>query len=674
MQFISNPGLKGRSGVAALVSSMGERRIFTSALWTILLFLLLLPSIGRAAVSVDIAGFNPDVNSVVLALYQQADGKVLIGGDFTTVNGTARNRIARLNADGSLDAGFDPDTGAYGIVFALSQQADGKVLIGGDFTTVNGTARNRIARLNADGSLDIGFDPSTGANSRVRVLSQQADGKVLIGGSFSIVNGTVRNHIARLNADGSLDAGFDPGANNTIVALSQQADGKVLIGGDFITVNGTARNHIARLNADGSLDSGFDPGTGANLTVSALSQQADGKVLIGGSFTTVNGTARNRIARLNADGSLDAGFDPGAGASSFVFALSQQVDGKVLIGGLFRSVNGTTRNRIARLNADGSLDAGFDPGANNTIFALSQQADGKVLIGGSFTTVNGTARNRIARLNVDGSLDIGFDPGTGANLTVSAVSQQADGKVLIGGQFSTVNGTARNRIARLNADGSLDAGFDPGTGADNVVYAVSQQADGKVLIGGQFTSVNGTPRNHIARLNADGNLDSGFDPGTGASSFVYAVSQQADGKVLIGGAFTSVDSIPRNNIARLVTDEAALQTLAASDDGSSIQWLRGGASPTLARTTFEFSSSLVGGWTIFGEGQRIAGGWQLQGPTLPMGTLSYLRARGYYSGGVYNGSGSVTESIRQFYLPKAEDDSICIPIKLANGNTAVICL
>src|SRR5690606_28979323 len=153
--------------------------------------------------------------------------------------------------------------------------------------------------------------------------------------------------------------------------------------------------------------------------------------------------------------------------------------------------------------------------------------------GGAFTSYNGTGRNAIARLNADGSLDSGFDPGIGANSAVLSIAVQADGKILIAGAFTNYNGTARNYIARLNADGSLDTGFDPGTGADSTILPTAVKADGKVFIGGAFTSFNGTARNCIARLNADGSLDLGFDAGTGPGNTVYITAVQADGKVLI---------------------------------------------------------------------------------------------------------------------------------------------
>ena len=157
-----------------------------------------------------------------------------------------------------------------------------------------------------------------------------------------------------------------------------------------------------------------------------------------------------------------------------------------------------------RLNADGSLDTSFNPGsgANSVVTSIALQPDNKIIIGGEFTSYNGTARNYIARLNADGSLDTSFNPGSGANSTVYSVALQPDNKIIIGGEFTSYNGTARNRLARLNADGSLDTSFNPGSGASNTVYSIALQPDNKIIIGGYFTSYNGTDRNRLARLNA----------------------------------------------------------------------------------------------------------------------------------------------------------------------------
>ena len=298
----------------------------------------------------------------------------------------------------------------------------------------------------------------------------QPDGKILVGGVFTMLGGggtgtTVRNNIARLHPDGSLDTTFNPGADFGVLALKLLPDGKILVGGNFSTLGGggtgtTVRNRIGRLNANGSLDTTFNPG--ANTTVWALALQPDGKILVGGAFTTLGGGAtgtsvRNRIGRLNPDGSLDGGFNPGAG--DVVLALVVEPDGKILVGGEFTTLGGgtgtTVRNRIGRLNTDGSLDTTFNPGANGFVQALARQLDGKILVGGAFTMLGGgtgtTMRSRIGRLHPDGSLDTTFNPG--ANDDVNAVSVLPDGKILVGGTFTALGGgtgtTSRNQIGRL---------------------------------------------------------------------------------------------------------------------------------------------------------------------------------------------------------------------------------
>ena len=366
-------------------------------------------AITRAAASPgDVDPLDADVEGgPVTAMAVQPDGKWIIAGSFYAVMGEFRAHIARLNADGTLDTGFDPM--ADGPISSVVVQADGKVLLGGSFYSLqpNGAVvpvvRKRIARLNADGTLDTSFDPN--ANGDVSCIALQPDGRIVIGGSFGELqpNGalvsTVRSRIARLNADGSVDTGFDPNANNQVGSIAIQPDGKILIGGGFSTLqpNGaeaaTPRSYIARLNADGTVDSGFNPK--ANNYVSSLAVQGDGKILLAGDFIFLqpNGapapTVRGRIARINSDGTLDAGFNPSANGR--VSCLSLQANGQILLGGSFATIrsSGTTadiaRWRIARLSADGVLDLGFNPRPNGAVRCVSVQADGRVLLGGEFS-------------------------------------------------------------------------------------------------------------------------------------------------------------------------------------------------------------------------------------------------------------------------------------------------
>ncbi|WP_168674478.1 LamG-like jellyroll fold domain-containing protein, partial [Hymenobacter artigasi] len=289
----------------------------------------------------------------------------------------------------------------------------------------------------------------------------------------------------------------------------------------------------------GSLDASFVTGAGFSTTVNALALQPDGKVLVGGSFTSYNGVANAFIARLNADGSSDKGtgagqFNIGAGFSTTVNALALQPDGKVLVGGLFTTYQGVANTRIARLNPDGSSDKGTGTGQlntgagfNNTVSALAVQPDGKVLAGGAFTSYNGVANIYIARLNANGSSDRGtgagqFNTGAGFNSTVSALALQPDGKVLAGGLFTAYQSVANTRIARLNADGTNNTGtgagqFNTGAGFNNVVSALAVQPDGKVLAGGAFTTYQGVTANRLARLNPDGTNHNADVPLAGAT-------------------------------------------------------------------------------------------------------------------------------------------------------------
>lgn len=359
------------------------------------------------------------------------------------------------------------------------------------------------------GSLDTSFDPGTGANGNIFTTLVQPDGKVIIGGEFTSVDGMPRNRIARLNADGSLDASFDPGTgaqgmDAVVLTTVLQPDGRVIIGGAFSTYNGTPRQCIARLHSDGSLDTGFGSANGADNYVNTLALQPDGMVIMGGYFTTYNGTVRNQIARLHPDGTLDPTFSPGQGPNFPVLACAIQADGKIIIGGMFYTYGGVEQMHIARINPDATLDATFNPGLNGYVLDIAIQQDGKIIIGGEFYSFDGSIPNHVARLYPDGNFDTTFEPGWAANDYVHAVGFQADGKVIIGGQFISHIDTDRAYLARLNADGTLDASFDTGAGPDYHVHCLAVQPDGAIVVGGAFSSYDGSDRGRIARVHGSG--------------------------------------------------------------------------------------------------------------------------------------------------------------------------
>lgn len=499
----------------------------------------------------------------------QPDGKILVGGFFTSINETPRNRLARLNADGSLDQSFDPGAGANLTLQTIVLQTDGKILIGGDFTSFNGVARNRLARLNADGNLDASFNPGTGANNSVRAFAVLSDGKILVGGLFTDFNGAPRESIVRLNQDGSLDAAFASVDFNftTVTDIVIQLDGRILVAGNFFQVNGSSRTNIVRLNADGTLDSTFITPF-LNTIVNDVALQPNGKIVLGGSFTSPN-----RIVRLESNGSQDFSFNIGRGFEGFfngtVYDTVPQPDGKTIVVGIFDFVGGVPRSGIARLNADGTPDSSFAFGVSvlGTVRTVALQADGRILIGGGFTASgNGTSYSRIARLYPNnGGIDPTFNVGTGFSGEVLSLAVQPDGRILAAGSFTQYRGVAANNIARLHLDGSRDGTFDVNAGTNNRIIKVLVQPDNKILIGGSFTTVNGVARSRIARLSSFGTLDETFN--LNLSSDVQSLAIQRDGKILIGGFSFLFNGTSRGSIIRVSSNGVLDETFDARSAG-----------------------------------------------------------------------------------------------------------
>lgn len=514
--------------------------------------------------------FGYGANATVRAIAVQSDGKILLGGDFTSYNEESRSFLERVDSQGRRDLAYSGATALDAAVHAIALQPDGKAIIGGDFTIANG-GRPRIARMRIDGFADTSFNIGTGANARVSAVLVQPDGKVVIAGAFTTFNGVLRNRIARLNADGSIDATFNAGTgpNGDITSLALQPNGSLLVGGNFLSWNNLNFQRVARINFLGGLDTTFSAAS-FNGGVLALALQPDGKVIVGGGFTTVNGLNRPRIARLLADGSLDTSFGSSS-PNAAVRSLALQADGKVLIGGDFTSLSIFGRARLARLNSNGGIDTGFlsNVGANDAVHAVKLDASGLVLIGGDFTEYGNTTRGRLARVLATGGIDATFNPSGGANGIVYVVKAQLDGKLVIGGEFTHFNGVPRRGLARLNADGSVDTNFNQGVGlAESAtipscgVVDLLVEPSGKIMVVGVFGSYNGIARTNILRLNADGSLDTTFDPGSGANDVLNSVDRLSDGRYVVGGLHDLFDGLARPHVTRLLSNGAVDTTFA----------------------------------------------------------------------------------------------------------------
>ena len=352
--------------------------------------------------------------------------------------------------------------------------------------------------LNPAGSVDLTTLNGTGFNNVVDSLALQPDGSVLAGGAFSFFNQYPFNYVARLTPAGNFDSTFlfdQAGANGTVYqVLSQsprpgQLNGPIVMAGSFTQVDNVTRGGIARLNLDGSIDETFNPGSGADSSVftmaqaflpTAVSNQFATYYYIGGNFANFDGVPAGGIVRLNGStnafgyqGNVDPNFNPGqgvTGSNAIVHALAVQANQQVIVGGDFTSFDGVTYNHLVRLNPDGSVDSTFNPDTGSNLWgsvrAIAVQPDGRILIGGLFTNVDGSNYNYLARLNTDGSLDTNFNAGIGGNNSVLALAIDSQQRILVGGEFSTFSGVTRSGITRLNSDGTVDPTINFGSGAD----------------------------------------------------------------------------------------------------------------------------------------------------------------------------------------------------------------
>ena len=441
-----------------------------------------------------------------------------LGGD------RRRQQVHRQPAD----PGFDPGTGTattvgtgaaavvtVGSVAALAVSPDGtRLFVGGFFTKMAGAPRSGLAALNAaTGALDAAFDPAPSAGG-VETMALTASGRLLLGGGFTKIGATTRNRLAAVNAaTGALDA-WAPSADGTVHTLRPTGDGaKVYVGGAFANIGDSARSGLALLSAAtgaGALDGTWKPV--ANADVSALALSADGsRLFAAGAFTKLGGAARNYLGSVFHHRSRcggQGGPTPPAGPSPWPRAAEDAaqggVPGVVFGGGTFASVNGTARANLAAFDAaTGALVTGFVANTDKAVGDIQPSADGASLyVGGLFKKVNGLSRREPAgqarrrhRQAVDGA----WAPK--ANYAEVKTLAVAAGKVYVGGAFSTINGSSRNRAAAVDGGSGALSSWNPNV--SNVVWAIDVSPDAKsVYLAGAFTTVKGSTRKNVAAVSA----------------------------------------------------------------------------------------------------------------------------------------------------------------------------
>lgn len=615
-------------------------------------------------------------NGYITCVKLQNDGKILCGGKFSQFNGQAKASMIRLNSNGTIDTSFNIGLGFKniinsftedGIIKTIDIQSDNKIIVGGKFLKFNNFVKINLVRLNIDGSIDNSFNIGIGGGNNTtdgtnngqiqRIIYDNSTNKIYVTGRINNFNGSPSFNLLRLNNDGSIDTTFNftsiigyngLNSNGYIYDMNLQSNGKILLGGDGINLNNCTGNYCSRIvqiNQDGTIDNTFDCKlVGAYTTVYSIDSFND-FIIVSGQFTSVNFEPiyKGSIVKILQNGLTDVSFNPNLGADSFGTSVSLN-DSNIVVNPSYSvnyvypngNTNGIYNERLTaglvKITADGSIQQndyinfltsnlsgncltkdnasnliisngitrkiGENGIINNSfsstapivasdsfnvnvfVYDHAVQNDNKIVIGGNFRYTylgNSSYRQRLMRVNTNGTLDTSFNVGKGINGTsvagtegyfINTIALVPNNKIILGGVFTNYNDNIVSNIVRLNSNGTFDSTFNSGTAFNNNVYKIIYQQDiDKLIVTGRFTSYNSSNSNYIIRLNSDGTIDNTFTSpfAIGSSnSHVINIVIQPDNKYLISGMINNVEFLKRLNSDGTIDSSFANNTFTAA--------------------------------------------------------------------------------------------------------------
>jgi uncharacterized delta-60 repeat protein len=399
--------------------------------------------------------------------------------------------------------------------------------------------------------------------------------------SFHLFVGNTRHEVRILDSEriGSFQPVADSLAHFLPALMLGSPDGKILLAGQS-TEQEEKKTILMRLNSSGSLDARFhspefqiaEPQLGGlEAEIRVLAFQPDGRILAGGGFSKVDGQARSGLVRLNPDGTVDASFVPGVIKGS-LRALAVEPGGRILIGGIFDQVSGEPRNGLACLEPDGSLSSRFAEtprlASQNllNLEAISLDDQGRIFLGGFFDKVNGQPLTNLVCITPEGEIDSGFNLHGGASGPVAKIRSLPDGKWMVSGSFDRIGKVEVKTIARLNADGSVDAAFRPNPAPNGAVDDFLPLRDGRVIIAGSFTKVSSASSPYLALVDKQGMAVTDFDLGSGPGGYCYGLAAGGNHSLFLLGNFDTFNHLPAHGLARIKFDFAPRLSVSTQPD------------------------------------------------------------------------------------------------------------
>lgn len=487
---------------------------------------------------------NSNFNNNIFETYVFPNGEYLVCGAFTELNGQSANRLVRLDQQGDIIAGFAAGAGPDGTVNGMLILTNGKILIYGLFTTYDGVPSPRIAMLNADGSRDNGFQ-MTNPFMEIQESLELPDGRILIGGLIN--NNPVIGRIIRITNEGTIDTDFEVSVNSSIKELTTDATGAIYACGQFTMIGGVSRNKIAKLSFEGIVDLGYEIPVAYTMNTEDILVHSDGTLVLSCSASVGGQYGRFRFFP---NGTPDPSF---SGATYALNNFQVEIDDQ---GRYLFLVKNNVASWVERFNNDGSPDENFEI----QLFSLCANRSHMTLEPGGKILISGNANqfafcfDGLKRLEENGRIDASFMPSKGSDRPIRVVKTLPDGKILLGGNFYGFNGVSNSSIIRLLNNGDVDMSFNSGIGAafrsdaqsDILINAIEVQADGKIIIGGDFDLFDGYNYKKLVRLHPNGSVDTSFHIGNGFSGAVESILAQPDGRIIVSGTFYYYDQYGAN--------------------------------------------------------------------------------------------------------------------------------
>ncbi len=493
-----------------------------------------------AAVNINsrqVTSWDPNADQSVTAI-AVVGNLVYAGGYFNGIGGQVRLVVASLSrSTGLATNAFQSGTGGpSGNSYIQSfMQANGKLYMAGSFSIINSVSRYCLVAVDpVTGNVDSSWNPGNGF-SGFAVSSAIIVGNVMyVGGGFTNIGGAARNNLVAIDLATGTATSWNPNIDNTVTSIAMSGN-KLVVGGYFTKIGVKSQSYLAMVDTSTGVATNWNP----NLDERVYAIYTNGNtVIVGGLFNSVNRVPRTNLAAIDAvTGKVKSGWIANAGSTVNALAVS---NGKLLAGGSFTNIGASSVSYLAALDTATGATIPFFPSAGSTIYSIYPYGT-RIYVGGGFTSFTGGSRNGLAAFDASSGKLLSWNPTMdyGGGLAFAGLG----GTIYVAGFFNTINGAARNYLAAFDTTSDQLLPWNPN--ANQMTQALTA-ANGLVYLGGDFTTVGGLTHKKLAAVDAVTGVPNGFN--VSADYTVYTLAT-AGTSLYAGGIFTTINGLPKQNVA-----------------------------------------------------------------------------------------------------------------------------